>query len=71
MSIGVMVSEGDCDDQGTCTFKVGWNDPVTKGKVNARMENRWTHPDTEVFAGYAAGPDGKEYKVMEMTCTRR
>ncbi len=71
VSTGLMVSEGDCDDDGACTFRGSWNDPVTKGKVNARLETRWIKPDVEVFTMYAPGPDGEEYKAMEMTYTRR
>lgn len=71
MSTGLMVSQGDCDAHGACTFEGSWNDPVTKGKVNARMVTRWINPSTEVFSMYAPGPDGKEYKMMEMTYTRR
>ena len=70
MSTGVMVSEGDCDEQGACTFHGSWNDPVTRGKVNARMEIRRVKPGVELFTMYAPGPDGKEYKMMEMTYTR-
>lgn len=71
MSTGLMVSEGDCDDQGACTFVGSWNDPVTRNKVSARMTSRWASPDTEVFEMHAPGPDGKEYKMMEMTYTRK
>lgn len=71
MSTGVMLSEGSCDAQGACTFKGSWNDPVTKGKVEARMTNRWTSPTTELFEMYGPGPDGKEYRMMEMTYTKR
>ena len=48
-----------------------WNDPVTKGKVNARMTTKWMSPDVEVFEMYAPGPDGKESKMMEITYTRK
>lgn len=71
MSTGLMVSEGTCDDAGACTFTGSWNDPVTKGKVNARMTTKWTSPNVEVFEMYAPGPDGKEMKMMEITYTRR
>jgi hypothetical protein len=71
MSTGLMVSEGTCDDKGACTFTGSWNDPVTKGKVNARMTTRWTSPTVEVFEMYAPGPDGKEAKMMEITYTKR
>jgi len=71
MSTGLMVSEGSCDDAGACTFTGSWNDPVTKGKVNARMTTKWTSPNVEVFEMYTPGPDGKEMKMMEITYTKR
>lgn len=71
MSTGLMVSEGSCDDKGACSFTGSWNDPITKGKVTARMNSRWTSPTTEVFEMYGPGPGGKEFRMMEMTYTRR
>ncbi|HLM53814.1 MAG TPA: DUF1579 domain-containing protein [Pseudoxanthomonas sp.] len=71
MSTGVMLSEGTCDAQGACTYTGSWNDPITKGKVTARMTSRWTGADTEVFEMHGPGPDGKEMKMMEITYTRR
>lgn len=71
MSTGLMVSEGTCDANGACAFTGSWNDPVTKGKVNARMTSKWTDAKTEVFEMYAPGPDGKEAKMMEITYTKK
>lgn len=71
MGTGVMLSDGECDDQGSCTFTGSWNDPVSKGKITARMTSRWTDADTEVFEMYTPGPDGKEMKMMEITYSRR
>ena len=71
MSTGLMVSQGSCDAGGACTFNGSWNDPVTKGKVNARMTTKWTSPTVEVFEMYAPGADGKESKMMEITYTRK
>lgn len=71
MSTGVMVSEGDCSAEGACAFTGSWNDPVTKGKVNARMTSKWTSPTVELFEMYAPGPDGKESKIMDITYTKR
>lgn len=68
---GLMVAEGDCDDQGACTFTGSWNDPVTKGKVTARMTSHWTDANTEIFEMHGPGPDGKEMKMMQITYTRR
>ncbi|HZF98871.1 MAG TPA: DUF1579 domain-containing protein [Pseudoxanthomonas sp.] len=71
MSTGVMLSEGTCDAQGACTYTGSWNDPITKGRVTARMTSRWTGTDTEVFEMHGPAPDGKEMKMMEITYTRR
>ncbi|MBW8313133.1 MAG: DUF1579 domain-containing protein [Rhizobium sp.] len=68
---GLMVAEGDCDDQGACTFTGSWNDPVAKGKVTARMTSHWTDANTEIFEMFGPGPDGKEMKMMQITYTRR
>lgn len=71
MSTGVMLSDGECDDKGACSFTGSWNDPITRGKINARMTTSWTDANTEVFTMYTPGPDGKEMKMMEITYTRR
>jgi len=71
MSTGLMVSEGDCDAKGACTFNGSWTDPMTKKEVKARMTTKWTSPDVEVFEMYSPGPDGKEMKMMEITYTRK
>ena len=71
MSTGVMVSEGTCDAKEACTFTGSWNDPMTKTLVTSRMMSRWTSPTTEVFEMYGPGPDGKEFKMMEITYTKK
>jgi len=71
MSTGMMASEGSCDDKGACTFTGSWNDPVTKGKVNARMTTRWTDANTELFEMFGPGQDGKEMKMMEITYQKK
>jgi hypothetical protein len=71
MSTGLMVSEGECDVSMSCKFTGSWNDPISKGKINARMTTRWTDANTEVFEMYTPGPDGKEMKMMEITYRKR
>lgn len=71
MSTGLMVSDGNCDAAGACTFTGSWSDPVTKGKTVARMTTRWSDANTEVFEMYVPGPGGKEAKMMEITYARR
>jgi hypothetical protein len=71
MSTGLMVSEGTCDAQKSCTFNARWTDPLKKTEMKARMMMRWPSPTTEVFEMYAPGPDGKEMKMMEITYTKK
>jgi len=71
MSTGVMVSQGQCDAKGACSYTGSWNDPVTRAEIKSRMTTRWTEPGTELFEMYAPGPDGKEMKMMEIAYTRR
>lgn len=71
MSTGLMVSEGSCDAAGNCTFTGSWNDPVKKGKVTSRMTTKWTSPTVQIFEMYGPGKDGKEFKMMEITYTKK
>jgi len=71
MSTGIMVSEGECDDQGSCTYAGTYNDPVKGGPVTSRVVTKWVSPDQQFFAMYGPGRDGTEVKMMEMTYTRR
>ncbi len=71
MSTGLMVSQGTCDEAGSCTFTGTWNDPVSGQPVTARMTSRWTSDSVEVFEMYGPGPDGKETRMMEITYTKR
>ena len=71
MGTGLTVAEGTCDTAARCTMQAHWNDPVTRQRTEARLAIRWESPSVEVFEMYAAGPDGKEMKMMEMTYTRK
>ena len=71
MSTGLMVTEGTCDEQEKCTFTGSWNDPITKKPVIARMTTRWTSPTVQVFEMHGPAKDGKEFKMMEITYTKR
>ncbi|MGH9464428.1 MAG: DUF1579 domain-containing protein [Thermoanaerobaculia bacterium] len=71
MSTGVMVSQGSCDEEGSCTFSGTWNDPIAKGPVTARLTTRWTSPTTQIFEMHGPGPDGAEMKMMEITYTKQ
>jgi hypothetical protein len=72
MSTGILVTEGTCDAEGkACTFTGSWTDPIKKAPVKARMTTRWPSPTTEIFALYGPGKDGKEFKMMEITYTKK
>ena len=71
MTTGMMVSHGTCDAKNACTFTGTWNDAVKKGPVNSRMTSRWPSPTTEIFEMYGPGKDGKEFKMMELTYTKK
>lgn len=71
MSTGLMVAEGDCDEAGACRFTGSWDDPISKAKINARMTSSWNDADTETFAMFAPGPDGKEFQMMEISYRRQ
>jgi len=71
MSTGVMVSSGECDDNGACTFHGSWNDPITKKPTNARFTTRWTNANTEEFEMFGPGPDGKEMKMMAISYKKK
>ena len=71
MSTGIMVMEGTCDAEMTCTFTGTYNDPIVQGPVMTRMTTRWTSPTTQVMEMHGPGPDGNEVKMMELTYTKQ
>ena len=71
MSTGIMMAEGKCDAKGTCTYTGTSNDPVRKKAVKLRMTSTWTSPTTELFTMYGPDKKGKEYKMMEITYTKK
>jgi hypothetical protein len=71
MSTGIMVAEGQCDENHSCTFVGSYNDPVKGGPVTNRYVSKWTSPDEQHFEMYGPGRDGTEVKMMEMVYTRR
>ncbi len=71
LSTGIMVSEGSCEANGACTYTGSWNDPVKKSKFSVRMTTKWTSPTVQLFEMFGPGPDGKEFKMMEITYTKK
>jgi len=71
MGTGVMISKGSCNDKGACTFTGEFVDAVTGKKKTSRMASRDEGPDKEVHEFWDRGPDGKEFKSMELVYTRK
>lgn len=73
MSTGIFVSRGKADSTGqTVTYTGTMDDPMAGEKdIPIRSVARQIDDDTQIFEMYRPGPDGKEYKMMEMTYTRK
>ncbi|HEX5130999.1 MAG TPA: DUF1579 domain-containing protein [Candidatus Krumholzibacteria bacterium] len=69
MSTGLLVAHGTCGD-------TGWDmsgesmDPTTGKMVTTRSHTSMPDKDTIVMEMFMPGPDGKEFKMMEITCKR-
>lgn len=69
MGTGIMTMHGQCG-------KDGWEmtgeslDPMTGKMVTSRSKLTMPDADTLFMEMWMPGPDGKEYKWMEMTCKR-
>jgi hypothetical protein len=71
MGTGIMVGEGTYDEA-TKSFKHTFEqpDPMTGKYVKGRSVERVIDKDHFVSEMYGPGPDGKEFKMMEITYTR-
>jgi hypothetical protein len=70
MGTGLMTTSGKCDEKGACTHTGEFVDPMT-GKKKIRMTSRDEGPDKEVHEMFDTGPDGKEFRSMEIVYTRK
>jgi hypothetical protein len=71
MSTSPMVSEGTYD-QSTKTMTMVGNMPMPEGKsMKVTMLTVHKDADTRIFTMNAAGPDGKDFEMMQITYKRR
>jgi hypothetical protein len=71
MSTGVGVGTGEMDSAGkTLTTSMIYSDPMTGKATTMRQVLKVESKDLELFEMYGPGPDGKEFKMMEMTYKR-
>ena len=72
MNTAVMTSLGDCDEQmKNCTYVGTYDDPLTKKPMTMRMVFTTPEANKRVGEFYMPGLDGKEYKGMVITYTRK
>jgi Protein of unknown function (DUF1579) len=72
MGTGIMTSTGTCDDASkSCTYTSTMSDPIAGKKSDARMVVSWIDDNSFKFEMFAAGPDGKEMKGMEIVAKRK
>lgn len=71
MGTGLMSGEGKYDAAAkTFTYVTEWPDPMAGKNVKGRSVDRWIDKDHWVSEMYGPGPDGKEFKTLEITYTR-
>jgi len=72
LSTGVMTMTGTCDsDPKKGCAHVGKSvDPVTGKEITSRSTTVWPTPDEERMEMFGPGPDGKEFKMMEIVSKR-
>ena len=72
MGTGIMYSTGTCDNSGKkCSLKGDMMDPMTGKKSYMRSEVTWMDANTFKNEMYGPGPDGKEFKWMEILMKRK
>jgi hypothetical protein len=72
MGTGVMTSWGGYDESGdTMTMKGSFIDPMTGKEQSSRSVMRHVDDDHFIMEMFGPGPDGKEYKTMELHAYRK
>ena len=72
MGSGIMVMRGTWDDATkTCTLKGKMVDPGTKGDIEERETFKIIDDNTQEMEMFVTGPDGKEFKTMNIKFTRK
>jgi hypothetical protein len=71
-STAVMISNGKADDDGkTYMFSSTMDDPLTKKPVDMKTKLTVVDKNRHVMEMWGPAPDGTQYKMMEITYTRK
>jgi hypothetical protein len=72
MSTPFFLTTGTLDAAGMVLTDVGsWPDPMTGGSQKVKNVTTFKSPDKFVFEMFMVMPDGKDFKSMELTATRK
>jgi hypothetical protein len=72
MSTGVLYMQGSWDEASKSMTLTGKSvDPTTKKEVEMKQVYKVVDENTHLMEMYGPGPDGKEYKTMEIKLTRK
>ena len=72
MGTGIMMSTGTYDEKArTFAYKGTYNDPMTGGLKTVHFTVKTIDDRNTVFEMYDKGPDGKEFKMMEIKYVKR
>jgi hypothetical protein len=72
MSTSIFTMLGDCNpDRSICRFAGNYDDALTGKSQTMRLVITATDPDRRVGEFYPPGPDGREFKGMEIVYNRR
>jgi len=72
MGTGLMMYHGQYDStKDAIVSHTEFLDPMTNKMKKSRTVARWASPDKMVFESFTAGPDGKEFREMEIVYTRQ
>jgi hypothetical protein len=69
---GMSTGKGDLSSDGkTLTWVYEYNCPIANGPIKMREIHRWTGPNTMTLEMFGPDKSGKEFKMMEIACTRK
>ena len=73
MTTAIATSLGTCDESGKVFTMIGTQDDIFTGKANQKFRSvaRIVNNDKHIDEMYSTGPDGKEFKALEIVYTRK
>ena len=70
MGTGIMMATGTCDGKGAWTMSGEMADPMTGKMAQMKSVIKFVDDNTYIMESFTPGPDGKDFKTMEVTARR-